>query len=257
MKIKSFMLPIAGYVGYMLAFSPLTADSRTDNPEYKILNEIALQFDSSVSSGKGSNWHNYTEIYAQYLAPYKDKPIKFLEIGIFQGNGVKLWEAYLKKAELHFVDISFDRITYFSERSHYHLANQESPEDLQQLVKDTGGNFDIIIDDGGHTMTQQLVSFRELFPHLKSEGLYIIEDLHTSYWKSYDGNGSPSKPKAGSGTFVQFLKDLIDDVNFVGARTQSANHRSIRGDIEAEMSEYRKDIYSMHFYDSMCIIIKR
>ena len=112
----------------------------------------------------------------------EDKPIKFLEIGIFEGASVKLWEEYFKNADLHFIDITFQNIKHFSNRSHYHLCDQENPESLQAFIQKTGGDFDLIIDDGGHTMKQQITSFVTLFPYLKSGGIYIIEDLHTSYW---------------------------------------------------------------------------
>lgn len=249
--IKKFSL-------FFLCFSRLIfANLRTENLDYQYLDEIALKYDSSRTSGKGSNGHHYSEVYARYFGPLKDDPLKLLEIGIFEGNGVRLWENYFKNADLHFIDITFDKVKYFSERSHYYLADQANTKDLLRVMAESGGNFDIIIDDGGHTMKQQLVSFKTLFPYLKSGGLYVIEDLHTSYWKSHEGGGSLSKPKAGSGTFIQFLKDLIDDINFVGARTGSANHATIPEEIQKELTPYQKEVYSMHFYDSLCIIIKR
>jgi hypothetical protein len=253
--MKKFFLPTLSCV--VLFNQAVLADARTDNPEYQYLNNLALQHDPNRTSGKGSNWHNYTEVYAQYFAPLKDKPLKFLEIGIFEGNGVKLWESYFKNGELHFIDITFNRVKYFSKRSHYHLADQENAEDLKRVMKTTGGNFDLIIDDGGHTMNQQYVSFMTLFPYLKNGGMYIVEDLHTSYWKEYGGGGSLADPKSGQGTFINFLKRLVDEVNFVGARTGSANHHAIPPAIQSELNWFREQIYSMHFYDSLCIIIKR
>ncbi len=245
------------FISFLFHSQCIFAETSKETKEYLCLDKIAVENDTSKTSGKGSNWHNYTKIYAQYFGPLKNLPLKFLEIGIFEGNGVKLWETYFKKAELHFMDISFDRVKYFSERSFYHLADQENPKDLLSVMQKTGGNFDIILDDGGHTMKQQLISFQTLFPYVKSGGLYIIEDLHTSYWKSYGGDGTLAEPKAGSKTFIQFLKNLIDDVNFVGANTSSANHDNISETIEKGLTIYQKDIYSMHFYDSLCIIIKR
>lgn len=221
------------------------------------MDDLALQFDSNRASGKGSNWHNYTKVYAKYFSSLKDEPIKFLEIGIFEGNGVLLWEHYFKNAELHFIDITYAHVKYFSEKSHYHLANQESATELLRVMQETGGNFDVIIDDGGHTMSQQFVSFITLFPYVKSGGMYIIEDLHTSYWKTYQGGGTYEAPKSGPGTFINFLKDLIDEVNYVGARTLCADYSKVPSEIEAQMNIYKKQIYSMHFYDSICIILKR
>lgn len=228
-----------------------------DTSEYQYMDALALASDPTRSSGKGSNWHNYTEVYSKYLAPYKDKEIKFLEIGIFEASGVKFWESYLQKADLHFIDITFDRVKYFSNRSHYYLADQANIYDLRRVIRDSGGNYDIIIDDGGHTMSQQIVSFVTLFPELKSGGLYIVEDTHTSYWKDYGGNGTFEHPKAGPATFIQFAKNLIDDVNYIGAHTLSASHANLTPDQLSKLTIYQREIYSIHFYDSLCIIIKR
>ena len=228
-----------------------------DQTQYQYLDQIALSLDPNKDSGKSSNWHNYTEIYSHYFGSIKDKPLKFLEIGINKGSGVKLWENYFKNAELHFIDISFGHAEYFSNRSFYHLADQANPSDLLRVMQTTGGEFDIMIDDGGHTMYQQIISFITLFPFLKSGGIYIIEDLHTSYWNCYGGHGSPEAPLAGPNTTIQFLKDLIDDVNFVGARTWSASHKRDLSPIQPELNTYRTEILGMHFYDSLCFIIKR
>lgn len=225
-------------------FKPLHASESSD--EYHYLDNLAIK----AGADKNSTYHNYTEVYARYFAGLKEKPIKFLEIGIYQGASVKLWEEYFKNAELHFIDITFQYTQYYSDRSHYHLCNQESPEDLQKFIAKTGGNFDVIIDDGGHTMNQQITSFKVLFPHLKSGGLYIIEDLHTSYWPGWGGE----KTRLNT---VAFLKSLVDEVNFIGARTTKASHLAIDPSISKELNIYREKIYSIHFYDSLAIIIKR
>jgi hypothetical protein len=214
--------------------------------DYRYLDDLAIK----TGADKGSFCHNYTDVYARYFAPLKEMPIKFLEIGIYKGASVKLWEGYFKNADLHFIDITFKKIQYFSARSHYHLCNQESPEGLQKFIDATGGHFDIIIDDGGHTMNQQITSFCILFPHLKSGGLYIIEDLHTSYWSRWGGGNSLLST-------IAFLKSLIDEVNFIGAHTTRAGHLMIDPSIAKEMNIYREKIYSMHFYNSMVVIIKR
>ncbi len=220
-----------------------------EQEKYNILNDLALK----THADKSSDYHNYTEIYARYLSSLRDKPIKFLEIGIYKGNSVKLWEEYFSAAELHFIDITLENVDYLSERSHYHVANQESPRDLQAFIRKTGGNFDLIIDDGGHTMGQQIISFQHLFLHVKSGGMYIIEDLHTSYWPQYGGSNGNRHVR----TTIEFLKTLIDEINFVGNRTGKASHKNINPSIQHEMNLYRESIESIHFYDSLAIIIKR
>ncbi|MBS0603524.1 MAG: class I SAM-dependent methyltransferase [Verrucomicrobia bacterium] len=240
MKKLSILLSFCAIAGLV---NPIEAAFNQD--EYYYLDEIALR----TGADKGSSYHNYTEVYSQYFAPLKQEPIKFLEIGIYKGASVKMWEEYFKNADLHFMDITFQAVEYFSNRSQYHLCDQASPDQLQRFIQSTDGNFDIILDDGGHTMDQQITSFMTLFPHVKSGGMYIIEDLHTSYWSSYGGGGTNST--------INFLKQLIDDVNYVGQRTTRASHLNLPPSVLSELNIYREKIKSIHFYDSIAIIMKR
>lgn len=221
--------------------------------EYEYLDKIAV----NSLTDKSSLFHNYTKIYAKYLGNLKNKPIKFLEIGIFKGNSVKMWEQYLTKADLHFIDITSQHIEYFSERATYHYLDQANSAQLSQFIIDTGGNFDIICDDGGHRMDQQFNSFVALFPTLKSGGLYIIEDLCTSYWACYGGNGDFENPKAGPGTMVGTLQALIDYINMPSAMTACADIDKMPPQLRANLNYFQENIVSMHFYDSVCIIEKR
>ena len=160
-----------------------------------------------------------------------------------------MWEEYFPNADLHFIDITFDNVQYRSDRSRYYLCDQNNSAQLLDFIQSSGGNFDVILDDGGHTMSQQITSFCTLFPHVKSGGMYIIEDLHTSYWSLFGGGGADST--------IHFLKSLIDDVNYVGAKTSGASHRDLPSSLLDELNLYQKQIYSIHFYDSVAIIIKR
>ena len=63
------------------------------------------------------------------------------------------------------------------------------------------------IDDGGHTMGQQIATFEEMYPKVNENGVFLIEDLHTSYWQSY--GGGYRKP----GTFMEYAKALTDQLN--------------------------------------------
>ncbi len=247
-----------GLTCILLSFFLLTANAtlaitNEEENNYKQLDSLAL----AAETDKSSIIHNYTQIYAQYFDKYKNKAIKFCEIGILKGNSVKLWENYFPFAELHFIEIDSSNIQYQSQRSQYHFLDQTDKSALLLFAKNTGGDFDIIIDDGGHHMDQQIISFQSLFPYVKSGGMYIIEDLHTSYWNDWGGNGTQLLPKAGPGTAVYFLQNLVDDLNYTGAVTGLADHRKISSSLKSTLNEYQDKIYSIHFYNSLCIILKR
>lgn len=231
----------------------LLAEETSEQKEYRLMDQIALK----TGTDKSSAYHNYTAVYSKYLSKYRNTPIKFLEIGIQYGNSVKLWEQYFPKGELHFIDIDPGQIKYHSTRSHYHFIDQADSKGLIDFGINVNGNFDVIVDDGGHQMDQIIISFHSLFPFLKKGGLYIVEDLHTSYWSIYGSYGTPENPQSGPGTAIQFLKDLVDDVNYTGARTWCANPETVPTDLQSTLHAYQKEIESIHFYKSLCIIIKR
>lgn len=237
---------------FLLAFQAVSAYelNEVEKSEYEYMDNFAR----IAGTDKSSIYHNYTEVYAQYFKDIKNTNLKFLEIGIFKGDSVKMWENYFPNADLHFMDITNARITHYSDRSKYYYLDQSNPAQLYKFGKEVGGDFDVIIDDGGHTMEQQIISFHNLFPLLKSGGLYIIEDLHTSYWKEYGGNGTFEKPLAGKGTAVEFLKNLVEDLNQPGAKTTCADYHKAH---LTGKPTYQNSFYYIHFYPSVCIIKKR
>ncbi len=242
-----FVLTVA--YSLLVNYSFITANDEA----YKYLDNLAL----TAGTDKSSAFHNYTKIYSKYFDSLRNEKIKFLEIGIYFGDSVKLWESYFPNADLYFVDINPSLIKYHSTRSQYHYVNQADAKAMHKLANALSGNFDVIIDDGGHKMDQQIISFQALFPYVKSGGLYIIEDLHTSYWKEYGGHGKIGKPASGSGTCTEFLKERIDDLNYTAGVTQCADSNKISPDLKKSLNCYQDNIEAIHFYKSLCIIIKK
>lgn len=102
-------------------------------------------------------------------------------------------------------------------------------------------DLDILIDDGGHTMKQQIVTFEILYDKIKDHGIYLCEDNHTSYWYPF-GGGMKRK-----GTYIEYIKNLIDVMHlwYAGKNTFIKKH------------QYKEKIYSIHIYDSIVVIEKR
>jgi len=163
----------------------------------KSLNEIMIFY----GTDKMESDHNYVSVYQKILNGKENDKLKILEIGIYRpqqheqirevgrrlpGASLKTWYDYLPNADIYgidlgeFKDVDNDRIKTF-------VCNQESKGQLNSLIRKTGSDFDIIIDDGGHTMKQHQISISVLFKHLKSSGVYIIEDLHTCEIPHYVG----------------------------------------------------------------------
>ena len=137
---------------------------------------------------KGAGEHFFTKHYDIYFAPLRLRPLRILEIGVRGGSSLQLWHAYFPNATIVGLDISLKNTNLhgLSNRVTVMECDQSNVAALQGVVDKVGGEFDIIIDDGGHTMQQQQVSLGFLLPHTKPGGLYIIEDLHTSKASFYE-----------------------------------------------------------------------
>lgn len=132
--------------------------------------------------------HNYVETYEALFAPLRTSARRILEIGVQHGYSMRMWEEYFPQAKIVGVDIR-PRPQVDSARVTTVVADQGRREDLKALLAKLGGEYDIIIDDGGHRMDQQQVSLAMLFPALRPGGLYIIEDMHTSFPRFYPDFG--------------------------------------------------------------------
>ena len=69
------------------------------------------------------------------------------------------------------------------------IGDQADPDFLKSILKKIGP-VDILLDDGGHTNHQQILTLINSINYIKENGLVVIEDCHTSYMRRY---GNPSK----------------------------------------------------------------
>lgn len=152
-------------------------------------------------------WPHYFRIYDRYLARYRDTPARVLEVGVYRGGGLDLLRDYLgPEPRLVGIDVDPVAVEVASTRHTVELGDQTDAEFLARVVAQHGP-FDVVIDDGGHTMEQQLTTARALLPQMPADSVYIVEDTHTSYWPEYGGG------RCAPGTFLEWVKDLVDEVN--------------------------------------------
>jgi len=171
---------------------------------------------------------------------FRNKEITILEIGVSHGGSLQMWKEYFgPKAKIYGIDINplckdleEDNIKIF-------IGSQSDLEFLNEIKKSIP-TADILIDDGGHTMEQQIVSYEVLFDHVRDNGVYLCEDLHTSYWPKFGGGFKKE------GTFIEYSKDFIDQLNA---------HHSIENGLM--VNDFTKTVDSIHYYDSILVIEKK
>ena len=185
-------------------------------------------------------WAHYFPIYEKWFAPYRGKEIVFVEVGVFGGGSIQMWRNYFgKNAKIVGIDIN-ERCKQFenADKNVFVEIGSQDDENFWRAFKEKYPRVDILLDDGGHFPNQQIVTFREMFKHIRDGGLYMCEDCHTSYMTDY--GGGLKKP----GTFIEFMKDIIDEINFVYS-------------LEILPPTYNTlNASGIHFYDSVIVVEK-
>ena len=125
---------------------------------------------------KSSLRHNYLVEYEKLFAPIKEKVKSVLELGVWLGGSLIIWEEYFKNAKIYGIDIKEARKVFSGKRRKVFIGEQQDLNFLDDVCKQTG-ELDIIINDCSHLVKDQIVSFEFLYYKLKRGGLYFIEDV--------------------------------------------------------------------------------
>lgn len=205
------------------------------------LDSLALKY----GTDKGSKGHNYCPIYERHLNYLKTQPFTLLEIGIGGyhypdrgGESLRMWADYFTHAKIVGVD-TYDKSFLNSPRIQTFVGSQDDIEFLHRVVKLTG-RPQVIIDDASHINYLTIKTFEVLFPLLAPGGVYVAEDVHTSYW--FENYSGCANPLVGD-TTMNYFKRLTDQLNY-----------------EVLQEKYREDfagmIESISFYKELVIIKK-
>ena len=183
-------------------------------------------------------WSHFFDIYDGHFSRFRDQAPVVLESGFCHGGSLQMWKHYFgDNCRIFGVDIHPRTLDYQEDQIQIFIGDQEDRTFLRQL-KEKIPSPDIIIDDGGHTMAQQINTFEELYPWVKDTGIYVCEDTHTSYWGNFDGGYR--KP----GTFIEYMKRQIINMG----------EMSDRGDHSEAL--FLGSEASVHCYDSVVAIEK-
>jgi hypothetical protein len=151
-----------------------------------------------------------------------------------------MWKEYFPRGLIFGLDVYQKNID--EERIKIYQGSQADPAALTALIRDAGGSFDIIIDDGSHSNEHVIATFIMLFQYLSADGIYVVEDVQTAYWSRCAGNSF----NLDSGlTSMSFFKKLIDGLNW------QEIHRP--GYVP---TFFDRNITSMSFYHNMVFVQK-
>ncbi len=184
-------------------------------------------------------WTHYFEAYETHFRRFRGRKVVVAEIGVYHGGSLQMWKHYFgSEAEIYGIDLN-PLCKQYEEDGIKILIGSQSDRKFLRDVKNKIPPIDILIDDGGHTMRQQIVTFEELFDHVKPDGVYLCEDIQTSYILTY-GGGHKRKQ-----SFIEYSKNLIDQLHAYHS-TQSS----------LKVNDFTRQVKSIHYYDSILVIEK-
>jgi len=203
---------------------------------------------------RGHKWTHYFEIYQAVFDSRRTKPMRILEIGVFQGASLQLWKRYFQHAETRVIGVDIDPACAVydapSEGIHVRIGSQTDGEFLAGVVSEFGP-FDLIIDDGSHFSTHMIKSFNCLYASgLKDDGIYFVEDLHANYWRPW---------RDSEDSFLDFCKNLVELMhahywkNALAVWTEQLRSGAL---LTVEVPEITTMIEEIRFFDSVVAIYK-
>ena len=175
---------------------------------------------------------NYFYLLKELISSIKRFPESSdISIGVLDGGSLEIWKKYFgSKSRIIGIDNNPQCKKFENKDYEIYIGSQSDPSFWNNFYKKIG-NVDIILDDGGHTNDQQIITLVESIKHINDGGLHIVEDVHSSYQKHY---GNPYKY-----SFINFSKKTIDDINATFPNTKNFNY------------SLNKHIYSVEFFESI------
>lgn len=184
-------------------------------------------------------WLHYFDIYERHFERFRNRPIRMLEIGVHGGGSLAMWKAYFHpESTIVGIDILPECKKYEAPGIDVHIGSQDDADFLTS-VADRYGTFDIVLDDGSHVNSHVIKTFETLYPRVDPHGVFMVEDMHTSYWPKWGGG------LKRDGTFIEFAKAKIDELNAVHIKKGLAP------------TDITRTTDSISFYDSIVVFERR
>jgi len=164
----------------------------------------------------------YTDIYERYLRSWRRQRFTLLELGVFRGDSLRMWNAFFPRATVVGLDLeqsAAERAPEFE----VVVGSQSDPAVLESVVR-RHPDLRLVVDDASHITSLTIASFRHLFPRLPRGGIYIMEDLSPNTYEDWEGhdpergaNWPAIRQNPGESPFNarqemdDFLRELIRD----------------------------------------------
>ena len=208
------------------------------------MKKFQKDFIISQSDSDKVSHHGYHRFYPWFLNHLRGQNVNFLEIGIDKTESLRLWKGYFNNVNLHGIDI--DEKEFNDTEVTLHKIDQSNSLELDKFVATVGIKFDVILDDGSHVPEHQILTINKLWDLVKPGGIYIIEDIETSYWKKSKIYGYRFNARR-QGIMHEFSK-LIHVIN--SEFSKSKNQNSL-------IKKFGQEVEMLTFAQNCIIIVKK
>ena len=212
---------------------------------------VIMKFIDAAKNKKNGEINKLISYYDAYDFHFgnldREKKYNILELGVSKGGGLWTLKEFFPNSSITGLDINIECKQYESKKDNIEIfIGSQSDINLLQQIHDQRGPFDIIIDDAGHYIEEQQISFSKLFPLMNNNSIYVVEDLHTSYWHKFNIKSNE--------TMMDTLKKLASKST---SNWASRCYRAIgRWKNESELDYYDEHVDSVHFHDSTKVFVQ-
>ena len=209
-------------------------------------------------NGKLSDkWELYLSVYSKLFHDHGESINSILEIGVQNGGSLEIYAELLPRAQVIVgcdINPEVEQLRFLDPRIKVCIGDVVDESVYRSILREASC-FDLIIDDGSHISSDIIATFLKYFPCLSNNGLYVIEDLHCSYWSSH--GGGIYNPASS----INFLKACVDvlhaehwgcDFHLAGIFEWFERVYGIKVN-----ENLVRDIHSIEFFNSICIIRKK
>ena len=218
----------------------------------KTFAELFAEHDGKVSD----KWEFYLTAYEEIFAKLRLKPISILEIGVQNGGSLELYAKYFSKAKKIIgcdINPACANLTFEDDRIRV-VVGDCNDHATQIKIHDESKIFDLIIDDGSHNSHDIIQSFIRYFPMLADGGVFIVEDLHCSYWSEF--GGGLAAPYSAIGFFKRLI-DICNHQHWGVPKSRESLLSSFVNEYQLTMEAgFLEHINAIEFANSICIIYK-
>ena len=202
--------------------------------------------------------HNYEYVYGQLLGPIRFDQMNFLEIGLGcgmpygPGRSIPVWKEFLPNAIVSVLEYNEKCARPFEDKVDHLFVGDQRDVNFMKSIGAKGGPYDIVVDDGGHSRTMQINSLVALWPYIeKNGGIYIIEDIFTSYMEINGLNDNPQQ------SALDLIMEMIVVLNDPSRLNKDWKTNLPQMKIHQNTKDISSSVMSINCFERACALIKK